>query len=77
MEKAAIKDLMYGGIEEIIRNPKFYRYSQVASNYSKFTEDGEQAIMEYLNTLAHTMYEAETADLDRRAKDMVIKELTK
>lgn len=75
MEKSAIKDLMYGGIEEIIRNPKFYHHSPVGSNYCYLTESGQQAVLEYMNTVSHMIRAAEEADLDRRAKDIMLKEL--
>lgn len=75
MEKAAIKDLIYGGIEEIVRNNRYYYHSSVGGNYSHFTEDGKEAISEFMNIMAYKIRSAEEADLERRAKDMVLKEL--
>jgi len=75
MERQAVKDLMYGGMAEIIRNPKFYRHSPVGKDYCSLTEHGQQAMLEYMNSIAHIMWATEEADLDRRAKDMVMKEL--
>lgn len=75
MEKGAIKDLMYGGIEEILRNKYYYYHSTVGEGYSHFTKEGEQAIIAYTAMLAWRIRAAEEADLDRRAKELVLKEL--
>jgi len=75
MEKTAIKDLIYGGIEEIVRNDRYYYRSSAGENYSHFTEDGKAAISEFMNVMAYKIRSAEEADLDRRAKNMVLKEL--
>ena len=75
MEKAALKDLLYGGVTELIRNDKMYRRSPISDHYSKFTESGEQALKEFIQSMAIIIYETEEADLEKRAKDRVIKEL--
>lgn len=75
MQKSAIKDLMYGGLEEIINNRNHYYNSSVGAGYSHFTDSGEEAVMEFIKLIAHKIHEAEQADLDRRAKEQVLKEL--
>jgi hypothetical protein len=75
MQKSAIKDLMYGGLEEIINNRNHYYNSSVGGNYSHFTDSGEEAVMEFIKLMAYKIHEAEQADLDRRAKEAVLKEL--
>jgi hypothetical protein len=75
MEKSALKDLLYGGISELIRNPKAYRHSSVSNDYSQFTELGQAALNEFMQQLAIIIYKSEEADLEKRAKDRVIKEL--
>lgn len=75
MEKAAIKDFIYGGIEEILRNQKYYYHSPVGKDYCQLTEDGEQALVEYLNSFCYLIRQAEEAEIDQRAKDIVLKEL--
>jgi hypothetical protein len=77
MEKSAIKDLVYGGLEEIINNRQYYYHSSIGLGYSKFTEEGERAIAEFMSLVAYKIREAEDQDLDRRAKEQVIKELKK
>lgn len=72
MEKAAIKDLMYGGIEEILRNKHYYYHSTVGTEYSRFTKEGEEAILAYTSMLAWRIRAAEEADLERRAKEQTL-----
>lgn len=75
MDKAAVKDLIYGGINELIHNDKYYRHSPVGPEYCRFTDVGKVALEEFMSQMAVNMRRAEEAALDRRAKDMVIKGL--
>lgn len=75
MQKSAIKDLVYGGLEEILNNSRHYYKSSVGSNYCHLTDSGKEAILEYIELIAHKINEAEERDLDRRAKEQVLKEL--
>ena len=75
MQKSAIKDLVYGGLEEIINNSRHYYKSSVGSSYCHLTDSGKEAIMEFIELMAYKINEAEERDLDRRAKEQVLKEL--
>jgi len=75
MDKGTIKELMYGGIQELMRNRRYYYHSSVGSNYSHWTEDGKIALADYTNLMVCKMFEAEESDLDKRAKELVIKGL--
>lgn len=77
MQKAAIKDFTYGGLMELINNSKYYYHSSVGSGYSHLTDDGKDAVIEFMNVVAWKMREAESADLDYRAKQAVLAELKK
>ena len=72
MDKAALKDLIYGGVEEILNNKKYYYSSSVGLGYNHFTEEGKAALAEYMDLMAHKIYEAEQQDLNHRAKKQVI-----
>jgi len=72
MEKAAIKDLVYGGLEELVNNRRYYYHSSVGGAYSHLTDDGKAAIVEFMDLMAFKIREAEQEDLDRRAKEQVI-----
>jgi hypothetical protein len=75
MDKLAVKELIYGGINELIHNDKYYRHSHVGPEYCRFTDTGKIALEEFMAQMAVNMRKAEVADLDRRAKEMVIKGL--
>lgn len=77
MEKAAIKDLTYGGLLEILNNSRYYYHSSVGAGYSHLTEAGQQAVVEYMNMIAWKIKEAENAELDQRAKKQVLEGLEK
>lgn len=75
MNKGAIKDLTYGGLMELINNRNYYYHSAVGSSYSHLTEEGKAAVIEFMNMVAWKMKEAEEAELERRAKEQVLKAL--
>lgn len=75
MEKGAMKDLIYGGIEEIINNQRYYYHSSVGSNYCHFTEQGKEAVSEFMELMAYKVRAANEADLERRAKEQVMNAL--
>ena len=75
MDKAAIKNFIYGGVEELLHDKKFYHYSSVGADYSHFTDEGKVAVAALLDLVAWNIREAENKDLDNRAKQMVINNL--
>jgi hypothetical protein len=72
LEKSALKDLLYGGVSEILSNRHYYYHSSVGVGYCHFTDAGKAAIAEYLNIIGAEMIKAEEASLNKRAKDLVI-----
>ena len=77
MQRPAIKDVVYGGMMEIMRNRQYYYHSSVGSTYSHFTDEGREVMIEFLNVIGGKMMEAEHDELDQRAKELVINELKK
>jgi hypothetical protein len=75
MEKAALKDLIYGGLNELVQNNQYYYHSNVGPNYSHWTEEGSRALSTYLHTIAELMFDTEHESLDKRAKELVLKGL--
>lgn len=75
MEKSALKHLIYGGIEEIIRDRRYYYHTAVGESYSHFTEEGKEAITEFMAGMAYKIRAAEEADLERRAKEQTLEAL--
>ena len=77
MQKGAIKDLCYGGMEELLNNSRYYYHSSVGAGYSHLTDEGKDAVVEFMNLMAWKIKEAIEDDLDRRAKQQVLDQLKK
>lgn len=75
MKRDAVKDLIYGGLTEITRNSKYYYSSSVGSNYNHLTETGKEVVAEFMEDMIRVIHKTEQADLDQRAKDMVMDNL--
>lgn len=75
MEKQAIKELMYGGVNELMQNRRYYHHSSVGRNYSNWTAEGKQAMEAFMREMTQYIYDAEQRSLGERAKEMVMKEL--
>jgi hypothetical protein len=75
MDKGAIKDLVYGGLSELMCNRQYYYKSSVGSAYGHWTEEGRTALCEFMNLVSIKIHDAELAELDARAKEMVINQL--
>ncbi len=72
MDKDSIKDLLYGGISELVNNRDFYHMSGVSTEYSKLTDRGAAAILMFINQMAVNILVAQQAELDNRAKQLVL-----
>ena len=72
MDTSSIKELMFGGIKELSHNPKYYHYSTIGINYSHWTAEGKAALADFMGIMAHKIHEAEAAELNKRAKELVI-----
>lgn len=75
MEKQAIKELMYGGVNELMQNRRYFYRSSVGMNYNHWTTEGKQAMETFMREMTQYIYDAEQRSLDERAKEMVLKEL--
>lgn len=75
MNSNAVKELMYGGVHQLVKNQKYYYHSEVGVSYSHWTEEGKSALADYMNIMVYKMIEAEEAELNQRAKNLVIKGL--
>lgn len=75
MDKNAVKDLVFGGINELMRNRTYYYHSGVGQAYSHWTDEGKEALIEYMNVMGWKLREAEEADLNKRAKQQTLNAL--
>ena len=77
MKRNSTKDVLYGGLLEILKSDRHYRVSSVGREYSSLTELGKDTIVEYITDMAWKMIQAEREELNARAKEMVFEELKK
>jgi len=75
VDKPALKELIFGGVQELMRNRKYYYHSGVGASYSHWTEQGKDALAEYMNMMGWMILEAENKELDARAKSIVLNTL--
>ena len=79
MRKSAVKDQLYGGIMEMLHNKEYFYKSNVgkAHEYSTWTDAGKEELFAFVLYHSKKMLVAEEAELDARAKGMVIDALKK
>ena len=70
-----MKDLLYGGLTELMNNKELYYRSSVGADYSHWTERGTNVLQEFVKSWTKQMHMAEDQALDKRAKELVIKGL--
>lgn len=75
LRRSAMKDVLYGGIISLMDNTEYYYRSSVGPAYNHWTESGLEALQSYLDMMSPKIAEVEANELDRRAKDLVLKEL--
>ena len=75
MDKQAVKDLMFGGLNELMNNRRYYYHSGVGQAYSHWTDEGKEALVEYMNVMGWKLKEAEEADIRKKAKELTMNAL--
>lgn len=77
MNRSALKDVLYGGVEEMLSNPQYYYNSSIGPGYSHWTDEGAKNIAEFMNLMAAEIARCRVAEDEQRSKNMVMKELKK
>jgi hypothetical protein len=75
MERKALKELMYGAIEEMMKNSKYYYHSSIGASYGHWTDTGKENLQEFLEIISHEVAKARAAEDEKRSRDLVMKEL--
>ena len=77
MRKTAVKDQLYGAIIEMMNNREYFYKSNIGKTheYSHWTEDGREALMEFLEGHTRQMLLAEEKLIKERAKEMTFEAL--
>jgi hypothetical protein len=75
MDKDYIKDVMYGGISELMRNGRYYYRSTVGPEYSKWTEEGREAVLTLVGSASRDIHKVEVELELKRSKELMVKGL--
>ena len=75
MDKIYLKDVMYGGILELMRNPKFYYRSAVNVEYSKWTNEGHEAVLNLIDSVSRDINRVESELELQRSRELMVKGL--
>jgi len=75
MDKPYIKDVMYGGISELMRNSRYYYRSTVGIEYSKWTDEGREAILALVESTSRDIHKVEIELELKRSKELMVKGL--
>lgn len=70
-----MKDVLYGGITALMDRREHFYKSSVGPEYGHWTENGKEALHAFLEVMSVQIHTTEENELDRRAKDLVLKEL--
>lgn len=79
MRKSAVKDQLYGSIVEMMHDRELFYKSNVGKHheYSHWTDEGKQALMEFVEAHSKRILVAEEELLRNRAKEMTFEALKK
>ena len=75
MERQALKEVLYGGIEELMSNPRYYYTSSIGVEYNHWTDQGRAALAEYIELLSYRIKRCQIEEDIKRSKEIVINEL--
>ena len=75
MDKAALKDVIYGGLASLMENYRYFHKSSIDPSYSNWTAEGDRALHDFMTMIVQEIQRCEELDLDIRAKRLVMKSL--
>lgn len=75
MERQALKEVLYGGIEELMSNPRYYYTSSIGVEYNHWTDQGREALAEYIELLSYRIKRCQIEEDIKRSKEIVLNEL--
>ena len=70
--KTPLDKQAYAGIMEILKDKRLYYQSGVSGEYNNLTDEGKEAITEFISIMAPHMIKFENQMLDARSKKMMM-----
>ena len=77
LAQEANKDVVYGSLLGITKNPKLWRHSDVGREYCKLTDEGREVIIDLMQDLLRTVDILEQKVLEQKAREVVWDDLKK
>ena len=68
---------VYAGLYEILKDQKLYYHSKVGADYCHLTEEGEKAVVKWINMMGPEMHKLYQEEINAHAKKLVWDELKK
>lgn len=75
MKSETLKDMLYGSILELMKNPKLFRVSTVSWEYSAWTDEGVKALADTIELFWPQIHKVEREELEKRAIEQTLKTL--
>lgn len=72
--KTPLDNQVIAGLMEILRNKNYY-YQGTMIDFNRLTDDGKEAIVEFISIMAPHMIKSEENKLNERSKRLMIEEL--
>jgi hypothetical protein len=68
---------LYAGILAVLNDKDLYYQSTIGKKgeYNHFKDGGKEAVIDFIETFAPLMLQRQKAELDARAKELVVEEL--
>ena len=77
MEKQRMNDWYFVGDFFRQKDNRYYYYSKIGRDYCHLTEEGKNAVINWIDTMAPIMIKLEEEEINLKAKQLVIDELKK
>ena len=68
IKRSMNKDLVYGGLLELAKNPRVWHESSVAPEYSHLTDDGKKAIIHVVENMFRGLQIIHAQEIKEEAK---------
>jgi len=75
MRRSAVKNQLYGGLLEMMKERELFYRSDMNHDFSHWTEIGKEELFIFMLDMSRKMLKAESVDDEARAKEMVFKTL--
>ena len=72
IKRSVHKDRVYGTLLELSRNSQIWRESSVSPEYSNFTDEGKEAVLEVMGDLFRSIQKMREEELREEAKQQTL-----